>query len=485
MKKNLNGFISIFFIVLCIILAGCSSIGLAEDAAFDSNYEIGNEEVEDIYVSAQDVMFKSCDPSSFLIDFYVLGSSDIMTLSFDGATSILDKFGTSMSIVQLQPGDIAHIDYNSTISKVGRINLLSDAFSLTDISKYSFNEALSEVTIGDTVYSINNNIHVFSDGGEIALNQIINNDGLTFQGRGHEILSIRVDDGHGYLDLDNEEALIGGWIEIGQTVISQVAENMLFTVPEGEYTVRLTNDGIEEYRSILITRNQVTTLDLADIVSPLPEKGIVKFNITPEKSETYVDGSYVDTHYAIKLALGMHEITVSASGYATVTEFFDVSGEDQTITIDLEKANSENTVSGNNINKNLYANIIINTPYGVEVYEDNIYKGITPVSYQKTPGTHTITLRKPGYATVSYTIVVSDDGKDETYAFPEMTYDSTVSGNNLYPTPTPKTVSGNDLGPQTVSGNNMTPTPSASPYATPTATPTPSQPPYVTPVPNP
>ena len=60
--------------------------------------------------------------------------------------------------------------------------------------------------------------------------------------------------------------------------------------------------------------------------------------------------------------------------------------------------------------------------------------GIAPVTYDKTPGDHTITLRKSGYITRSYSINIADDDKDVTYSFPDLDPESsnnTVSGNTV------------------------------------------------------
>lgn len=470
MHKALKSKSIAYLAALSILITGCGSIGLAKDSEFESNYENTFEEPENIYVSSADVMFKSYNSDTGTIDFYVLGTSDIKTLSYDGSTVISDKYGQPLSLAQLQCGDIATIAYNSDAEKVGIISLSDQTFNLGEVSRYTVSENGNEITVGDNTYSIDDNVHIFSDGNEITIDQLINHDGLTIQGDGYDVLSIRVDDGHGYLDLVNEDALIGGWIEIGQTVISQIMPDMLFTVHEGNYRVRLTNTNIEEYRDITISRNNVTELDLSDIVQLAPEKGMVRFNIAPETATTYIDGSFVDTRYAVKLPLGMHQITSQASGYSTVTEFFEVTGLDQTVEMNLEKITAMETasVSNNSIDKNLYANIVISNPIGAEVYEDNIYKGVTPVSYQKTSGTHTLTFRKYGYQTISYTIVVYDDGEDQQYLFPDMVPEngntSSLSGNNLSSS---GSVSGNSVSGNSVSGNFIVNTPVPTPSPTP------------------
>ena len=64
-----------------------------------------------------------------------------------------------------------------------------------------------------------------------------------------------------------------------------------------------------------------------------------------------------------------------------------------------------------------------------------IYIGMSPVNFKKDPGTHTITLRKPGYVTKSYTIQIDDEEKDVTYSFTDLVKEeknnSTISGNTV------------------------------------------------------
>ena len=274
-------------------------------------------------------------------------------------------------------------------------------------------------------------------------------------------MSVVVDQGHGYLKLENDDAVAGGWIEVGQTLISQIAPDMLFVVPEGNYTIRFSGTGIEEFREVSIERNKETLLDLGDIEIPQPEKGLVTIEVTPESAQVFIDENKVETTYPVRLPIGLHQITGKASGYDTVTEYFQVDGENITVKLNLEE---KREVSGNSIsNKEETAKTTISAPVGAEVYQDNLYMGIAPVTYTKTAGSHTITLRKEGYITRSYDIDVPDDGKDVTYAFPDLEPESenTVSGNSTKGS----TVSGNSVGESqseeetqdkdTVSGNTV------------------------------
>ena len=81
------------------------------------------------------------------------------------------------------------------------------------------------------------------------------------------------------------------------------------------------------------------------------------------------------------------------------------------------------------------------------------------------PGTHTITLRKEGYITRSYSIEVPDDGRDVTYSFPDLdpeNSESTVSGNTVsgnsgnLSSESSTATSDNTVSGNTVSGNSVT-----------------------------
>ena len=59
-------------------------------------------------------------------------------------------------------------------------------------------------------------------------------------------------------------------------------------------------------------------------------------------------------------------------------------------------------------------------PAGVEIYWDGNYVGLAPISIKKTAGTHVITLRKNGYETRSFTVMLDDSKEDVSYTFDEL-----------------------------------------------------------------
>lgn len=455
-EYKLQDKIKLFLCGMSLILTGCSAIGLAQDASFESAYEnVPEEETVDIYTSEATAVIESVDDTAGIITAFLVSYNESRTFTYNGACSISDKYGNPMSMAQLNPGDIADLFYNSELERVGRICLTSDAWSQEGVEKYTLNLKGRNVAIGDTVYSLNEILPVYSEGKRIEPEEILHNDILSFHGRGNNILSITVDQGHGYLDLVNDENFLGGWIEVGQAVICQIQPDMLITVPEGTYTVRMTAGEVEEMRLITIGRNQETLLDVGNVEFPKAVNSRVIFKITPEDAAVYVDNEEVNTDYVVRLPFGIHRITAEASGYDTLSEYFEIEEETTTIKMTLQASSS---VSGNTISKSdESASITIDVPQEVEVYQDNLYKGIAPVTYEKTAGTHTITLRMSGYVTKSYEIQVPDDDTDVTYSFSALDPESeTVSGNRLKDsTVNSEQKDVKTLNDNTVSGNNV------------------------------
>lgn len=447
---------------ICLVLTGCSAASMAQESTFESAYENGVEEEKvNIYTSTASVIIRSVNEEEQKISMYLLNRNENRDMGYNGATVVQDKYGSAMTIAQLKPGDIAEITYNSELERAGSITLSEDAWSYEGVTKYNLNIGNGNASIGDETFSIDNKVLVFSDGHVIDPAQIINQDVLTIRGKGHSIMSITVEKGHGYLDIKNDEAVLGSFIEVGQTVISQIAPDMLITVPEGNYTVRITGEGIDESREVQIERNKETVLDLGDIEVAKIQDAPVKFVITPSTAAVYVDEAKIDTSRTVRLPLGLHLVTATASGYDSLSQYFQIEDGVNTVKMTLEE---ESDISGNDIfsSEKEEPTITIEAPVGAEVYQDNLYMGIVPVTYNKTAGDHTITLRKPGYITRSYGITVVDDKNDVTYAFPELdpenntVSDNSVNGQNgnTNGSGSNNTVSGNSVSGNSVSGNS-------------------------------
>ncbi len=193
-----------------------------------------------------------------------------------------------------------------------------------------------------------------------------------------------------------------------------------------------------------------------------------------------IDGKEVSAMRPVELEYGIHSLVISATGYRTIKNKIRVaqemanldvvleetaasenaaedttekkqavSGNPSTIPSDTFKKTDAGTSSGNSgasggktdsagkttekttdtttdntTDTSTYTTttgstsnqLIIDSPEGTEVYFDGAYKGIVPISFTKTAGTHVVVLRKDGYKAKTYTLNLTGV-ENETYSF--------------------------------------------------------------------
>jgi len=347
------------------------------------------------------------------------------TLQVTGTSTLHDKYGEPLSLAQLEPGDIVEVTFLKDIKRLNSMQVAQGSWSNENIARYILDWERKTVTLGQDVYKMPDNVLLLSEGRVIEPMDLNPVDVLSFQGMDSKVLSIVVEKGHGYLRLENDVNFIGGFIEVGQSKITTIKEDMLLTVPEGSYEVLISHNGGGGTKQVTIGRNQEVALDIGDLEVAQIQYGKVVFTTTPENAEVYVDGTKVDISLPVTLEYGIHQIIARAENYNTMTSYIKVGQASAGIDLELDKITEEKEEDDKD-----YYKVHIDAPEGVEVYLDGNYIGIAPVSFKKEKGTHTITLRKTGYETRSYTVAIDDEEKDISYSFAELAANSAGSGLN-------------------------------------------------------
>lgn len=445
-----------------LVLTGCTSEASNIGRAQDKN---GEPDVVDTgftlstvgsYDSADTAVVLSTDPDNKAVSFINMDTGKPYTLYYDGTTYVKDKHDGPMTISQIKAGDVVDITFLKGRKKLASIQRSPEAWVYDEVHNYDLAGSNRSASIGSQMYSLPESVVVLSDGRRVEAGEVVSQDVVTISGISHKIYSINVDRGHGYLRLKNDQLLLGGWIEVGNSVIRQISEDMLLTVPEGSYQVVLTNNNVGCVKEITVERGKEVVLDVGDLEVAEDAVGKILFTVEPEGATVSVDGKPVDISKPVELKYGIHQIQAEANGYDTLTKHIQVGSEYATISFKLEESRkndgkdsvSDNSttpdripwkdtmdsVSANNLNRDSISDntlsvsenalgtsnkykVYVDSPKGVEVYLDGNYMGISPVRFTKTVGRHEITLKKSGYKTKTYTIYLENTRKDETYSF--------------------------------------------------------------------
>ena len=455
-----------------LILTGCTSEASNIGKARDKN---GEPDVVDTgftlstvgsYDSADTAVVLATDPDNKAVSFINMDTGKQYTLYYDGTTNVTDKYDGPMTISQIKAGDVVDITFLKGRKKLAGIKRSPEAWVYDEVRNYDLAGTNRSASIGSQMYSLPESVVVLSEGRRVEAGEVVSQDVVTISGISHKIYSVNVDRGHGYLCLKNDQPLLGGWIEVGNSVIRQITEDMLLTVPEGSYQVVLTNNNVGCVKEITVERGKEVVLDVGDLEVAEDAVGKILFTVEPEGALVSVDGRLVDISKPVELEYGIHQIQAEASGYDTLTKHIQVGSEYATISFKLEesrKNDAKDSVSDNSISdripwkdtmdsvkennpkkdsisenelsvsenalgtSNQYK-VYVDSPKGVEVYLDGNYVGLSPVRFTKTAGRHEITLKKSGYKTKTYTIYLENTRKDETYSFSALEKEN--SGNN-------------------------------------------------------
>lgn len=398
----------------------------------------------DSYDSADTPILVGKNEKENTLTFLNLAVGKKYTLSMDGTTRLYDKYGESLSLEQIEPGDVVDVTFLKSRKHLTTLQKSAQAWEHLNVERYEINTARGEISIGSGVYKLTSNTQFFSNGKNIEIMDISSTDILSFQGIDSQILTVKVEKGHGYLRLANDADFVGGWIEVGQKQIVRITEDMLLVVPEGSYQVNVSHKGGGGTKDVVISRDEETVLDVGEFEVPKAQTGMVTFSLNPSSTELYIDGAQKDASRPVALEYGLHQIIARAEGYQSITQYIRVDKESATFNIKLDEVQSGSTVStgsasgsssGNtsgsssgdasgsasdgSVSGDGY-NVHIEAPEGVEVYLDGNYIGLSPCSFKKVSGVHVIILRKSGYETRSYTIQVDNEDKDTSYSFADL-----------------------------------------------------------------
>ena len=455
------------------------------------------------YDSIDTAVLVKKDTANMKLTFLNLELGKYYTLNYDGATTYKDRYDQAQSLAQVDEGAVVDVTFMREQKRLNSLQAAAEGFSFTQVTNPVMDAGGRHVELQNESYTISEDAVVFTQDGMGELMDVNPADTLTIAGVGHTIYSVRIEKGHGYLRLENASYFEGGWIQIGDRNVHQITKDMLLAVPEGSYTVTVSNRGSSGSENVTIARNQEISLDASGWISE-PMFGKVVFTLSPDTAKVYIDGDVIDASRPQELSYGLHQMVAVAENYETVSRYIRVAEEKANLNITLEykgaasdNSASENevptllpdepatvvptlldeggvfTTSGNGLPTEAVTGIpaptvtepteptpktelpsptptatptptghpnvaqpasvsandvvsadgyrvYVDAPAGVEVYKDGAYIGISPVSFAKKQGIYTITLRRDGYQTRSYTVEIDGEKNNVNYSFSEL-----------------------------------------------------------------
>jgi hypothetical protein len=177
----------------------------------------------------------------------------------------------------------------------------------------------------------------------------------------------------------------------------------------GSHTVRIQKAGYDEYiATVRIIAGQRTPVSVTLATLP-PSVGSIEVSSTPPGASVYLDGKYMgqtqtNNYFDLTSLLpGTHTVTLRQPDFQDYTQTVFVTGG-KIITINAQMT----PVVPGPVADTTGQIVLVSTPPGANVFLDNVFRGITPVTLSDIPqGSHVLTLKLPGYNDAVQTVSVT------------------------------------------------------------------------------
>lgn len=330
-----------------VALSGCGrkDDGPVSMKGYASGVEAATEEVTQAEESSLYTV-SGADTTLSTMTFLNIDTGRYEQYSYTDGTIFKDRHGSLISAASMVPGKVVTLTLRDKDLILEKVEQSADAWEMDDIGKFSYNEEDKIFTIGDTKYSYDEELQVFSGDAAIELSAVTGQDTLRIQGIDRKVLSVSVTTGHGVIQLVNTQALEGGWLSLNHKNYYKITENMQLEVPEGTYELTVAGNGYGGSTEVAVTRNEQASVDVDSIKGEDPKYCTLTFAVDVAGALMYIDGSQVDYTQPLQLQYGIHSIQITADGYDTWSKRLYVNSPEAQIEIALSGDDTDSTETG-------------------------------------------------------------------------------------------------------------------------------------------
>lgn len=335
-KSGKHWMLALVIFTVFVALSGCGKKddGPVSMKGYASGVEAATEEETQAEESSLYTV-SGVDTTLSTMTFLNIDTGRYEQYSYTDGTIFKDRHGSLISAASMVPGKVVTLTLRDKDLILEKVEQSADAWEMDDIGKFSYNEEDKIFTIGDTKYSYDEELQVFSGDAAIELSAVTGQDTLRIQGIDRKVLSVSVTTGHGVIQLVNTQALEGGWLSLNHKNYYKITENMQLEVPEGTYELTVAGNGYGGSTEVAVTRNEQISVDVDSIKGEDPKYCTLTFAVDVAGALMYIDGSQVDYTQPLQLQYGIHSIQITADGYDTWSKRLYVNSPEAQIEIAL------------------------------------------------------------------------------------------------------------------------------------------------------
>ena len=343
----------------------------------------------------------SVNQSAQTFEILDIDSLSVLSFSIDNSTTMQNRTGGSMNFAQFRPGEIIDARYRELSEPLTSIALAPNAWEHRNIGDVRVNPQGNTITVGDgaVIYRYHEQtISLFNDA-PFDIADIHPLDTATIRGVGSDIWFIELNRGTGFINIVNGENIRNGVIEISGHPTVFLNEDGTTDAPirvqVGTKQIFVQGDNIHDFNTALdVSTNEQAILDLS-AVQVL--SGVISFNISQPDAIITINGNVHRADEPLILDHGRYNLSVSLEGFITYERTFEFNAPSMDITVNLER-----DVTMVNISV-FTSDAVTGEPLmGARIYLNNEFLGVTPFTALVAEGNHMLSIRKDGFANLSF-----------------------------------------------------------------------------------
>ena len=364
-------------------------------------------------------VIREIDRANNIVTAMEVRTNNNVPVFVSGGVTMQNSRGTNMVLAEFSAGDVVRMIFED--NRLSAMHIEQGAIEYRLTRGFSVDRISRSIMRDNASYSYDDNIMVFYNDRPWDITTIRPIDILNVKGYQNQIYFIEIVRSNGRLRLVNFDQIEDGILEISPDIFTPLAnlEPSLY-LPQGPHRVLVRGSNIETFVSdIIIQTGQETVVDLTDVQA---RTGALTVRVNVEGYRMYIDDEPV-VGQPIILELGTYNLRVERDGHITWSQQIHIQQPVTTIAVELREMVQMSTVR------------IDTNPQGADVFLNNGFIGVSPLTQQVPFGRHEITVRRAGYMEV--TLPVDIQVRDQPYLFTLRPAPPPTMEPATLPTPTP------------------------------------------------
>lgn len=369
-------------------------------------------------------VIRDIDTLARTLTIYHIDNNTVYTLPVSIGAPINNRFGETLVFGELRIGDIVDIQMDMSSDNLTAVSINGTAIEFTEVSNVQVDTANGFLTVGNNHYFFSDETISVLGGQPHSVENISPMDIVTIRVYQNKVYYISVSRSHGFLEVINADHIIDGSIEVRSNIVYLNDEDFSpIKLPEGSNTVIVRGSNTETLSiNVLIQRGEYYQLDLSHVEQL---SGILNVTVNVDGATITVNGNVETFQEPLNLIHGEYTISVTMEGFEPYERTIQLNQSVLTLNIQLVEIPVEPEIAEEVIDElidelvdelvdelldeMIVAEIeipeliptrpmqITTDPSNAEVFIDNLFVGITPLTIEIPIGERTIRFRKEGH----------------------------------------------------------------------------------------